>query len=92
MANTEKLRIPVNVFSAVKAESKGSVSKFIEQVMSDYISGRRSLEVIPDIGTKDTSIVADEQLIKDVKQYAASRGLSFNKAVVMMLEQHVKHH
>lgn len=92
MANTERLRIPANVFSAVKAEAKGSMSKLIEQVMTDYVSGKCDLRVEPEVGTKDTSIVADEGLIKAVKDYAVSKGLSFNKAVVMMLEQRVLHH
>lgn len=89
MANTERIRLPEDVYTALRRESKGSASGLITNVIHDFISGKKDLQVPPHTKKieKDTSIVADERLIKAAKDYAKSKGLSFNKAVVMMLEQ-----
>lgn len=87
MAHTERLRIPESIHTAMTEGSPMSMSKQITKVMREFVEGKRTLDPIKDEGLIPTSITTDAILVEQVKDMAKSLNMSFNSAVIRLLEQ-----
>jgi hypothetical protein len=93
MAYIERLRISKHVHTALKENSEGSLSEKINKAMRDLVEGRETLED----AHRDlvlTSFTTNPELIDQVKAIAKSKGLTFNKAMEILLTRVVSstHH
>jgi hypothetical protein len=87
MSHIEHIRLPEHVHTAIHKNSEGNASNFISKTLQEFVDGTLNLVIPSKPGTKNTCVTMDDDLSKQVKEYAKSKGLSFSKALVLMLEQ-----
>jgi hypothetical protein len=86
MANIEHIRIPVAIHN--KISQRGKMSEVVVKVMKEYVSGERVLQLGEEKEKLvQTTISADADLVQKAKDIAKQHNLSFNKALILMLEQ-----
>jgi UDP-N-acetylglucosamine:LPS N-acetylglucosamine transferase len=88
MANVEHIRLPVEIHN--KIAQRGKMSEVVVKVIKEYVSGEKELQV----GEKkeklvQTTISIDANLVQKAKDFAKEHNLSFNKAIILMLEQSI---
>jgi UDP-N-acetylglucosamine:LPS N-acetylglucosamine transferase len=88
MANVEHIRLPVAIHK--KIAQRGKMSEVVVNVIKEYVSGEKELQV----GEKkeklvQTTISIDANLVQKAKDFAKEHNLSFNKAIILMLEQSI---
>ena len=87
MATVESIRVQEDVLTAARQNIEGSVSTFINDAMKKVVSGEINIDRLARKGkSKTTSFATDPELLSSFKNMVEAKGISFNKAINMIIE------
>ena len=85
MAYVEHIRLPVTLHA--KLSAGGRMSEIITKIVKEYVDGELVLDATAKEKMVQTTIVTDNVVMEKAREIAKEKGLTFNKAIVMMLDQ-----